>query len=242
MKAKNIAWGLFFIAAAALIILSQTDILIGLSLWGVIITLAMIPIIIKSITCKSFGGIFIPLSIILIAFDDVLNIESFTPWPVLGCAVFLSVGFHFLFPYKRDWQKNFDEHFDTHISQNSVADTDWSEVKTDGEHVYFNSRFTGSVKYMTSEPFTDVNIRSSFSGTKVYFDSAIIKENQAEVNIDAEFSGVELFIPKEWTLVNKVNCSFGGIDEKGLKGSNKNGQLLILNGRMIFSGITIHYV
>lgn len=242
MKVKNIAWGLFFVAAAALIILSQTNILEGLSFWSMAISLLMVPIIVKSIAGKAFGGILIPSAIILIAFDDFLGIERFTPWPVLICAVFLSVGLHVMFPYKKEWKIRFDEQFDTHIAGGGVVETNWTEESTDGEHVFFSNRFAGSVKYMTSEPFQDVNIRSSFGGTKIYFDSAVMKEEQAAVNIDSEFSGVELYIPKEWTIVNKVNYSFGGLDEKGLNGSTKNGQILVLNGRVRFSGVTVHYV
>lgn len=242
MKVKNIAWGLFFVAAAGLIILSQTNVLEGLGFWSIVISLLMVPIIVKSIASRSFGGVLIPLAIILIAFDDALGIERFTPWPVLGCVVFLSVGLHFLFPYKNEWKKKFDQHFDTHIADGAVMETNFSEESSDGEHVYFCNRFAGSVKYMTSEPFADVNIRSSFGGTKIYFDSAVMKGESADVNLDAEFTGVELYIPKEWTLLNKLGCSFGGVDEKGLSGSVKNGKTLVLNGRLRFSGVTVHYV
>ena len=52
---------------------------------------------------------------------------------------------------------------------------------------------------------------------KVYFDNSKIEENEAIVYIDARFAGVELYVPKEWNIINNVSCIFGGIDEKNKK-------------------------
>lgn len=241
-KTKNIAWGLFFVAAGALILLSQTGVLEGLSFWSLVISLLMVPIIIKSIGMRAFGGILFPAAIILIAFDDCLGIENLTPWPVLGCAAFLTIGLHILFPTHKNWRAHLDEHFDTHLSDDKEVLTDWSDTDGDGERVFFQNRFSGSVKYMTADPFTEVNIRSSFGGTTVYFDGAVMKNDQATVNLDAEFSGVDLYIPKAWTLINNANCSFGAVEEKGHAGCAKNGKTLVINGSVRFAGVTVYYV
>lgn len=231
MKTSKIAWGLFFVAMAALIILNQTGIIGEISIVGIIISLLLVPVIITGIKNKNFFFMFIPLSIIAILFDEPLGIEKFTPWPLLACALFLSIGFHILFPAKNKWKT---EKFDN--SQN------WQAESSDGDHICFQNRFAGSVKYVTSKTFKDVNIRSSFGGMKVYFDNAEMYANEATAVIVSDFSGIELYVPKEWNVVSKLSFSFGGIDEKGEKNSVKNGKTLILEGNVKFAGVTVIYV
>ena len=75
----------------------------------------------------------------------------------------------------------------------------------------------------------------------MYLDQARIPSGNATINIDSSFAGVELFVPKEWLIVNHVERSFGGIDEK----NNRNGEVtatLTLEGSNNFGGITIYYV
>lgn len=231
MKTSKIAWGLFFMAAAALIILNQTGIMGEVSSVGIVISLLLVPVIVSGIKNRNFFCILVPASLIAILFDESLGIEKFTPWPLLGCALFLSIGLHILFSDKNKWKT---EKFDN--SQN------WQEESSDGEHICFQNRFTGSVKYITSNAFKDINIRSSFGGMKVYFDNSQIDGNEATAVIISEFSGIELYIPKEWTVVNKLSCSFGGVVEKGEKNSVKNGKILVLEGNVKFAGITVIYV
>ena len=96
---------------------------------------------------------------------------------------------------------------------------DWDEVKGEklnGDELDISSTFGSVIRYITSEDF-----------------------RYAE--IDASFAGVELFVPKEWQIVNHVESSFGGIDEK----NNRNGEVtatLTLEGSNNFGGITIYYV
>lgn len=240
MKSKNLVWGLFFLVAAVLVILNQTGVFVGISIWSLAITLLLIPVIVSSIRSLSFPGIFFPLAILAILFDEPLGIEKFTPWPVLGCALFLSIGLMILFPQKHRWDKWKDgNESGTEKYDNSQ---DWQEESSDGEHIFFNNRFTGSVKYVTSNAFHDVNIKSSFGGMKVYFDNAQMDGDTANGVVYAEFSGIELYVPRDWTVVNQISCSFGGVDEKGLKGYEKSGKKLILKGNTKFSGVSIIYV
>lgn len=231
MKTSKIAWGLFFVAVAALIILNQTGIIGEVSIVGVIISLLLLPVIVSGIKNRNFFCILVPAAFIAVIFDEPLGIEKFTPWPLLACAVFLSIGLHILFPAKNKWQT---EKFDN--SQN------WQTESADGEHVCFQNRFSGSVKYVTSKMFKDISIRSSFGGMKVYFDNAEMYANEATAVIVSDFSGIELYVPKEWTVINKLNCSFGGVDEKGEKNGIKNGKTLYLEGNVKFAGVTVIYV
>lgn len=234
MKASNVFWGVFFILAAVAIILNQLGLLVGISLINLIITIFMISIIIKSIKYINFSGILIPLAIIGILYSDKLGIQALTPWPLLGSAVFLSIGLSFLIKPKQYFWEN-DNH-----KMKSFDDKEFVEGSEKGEVGLYN-RFSESIKYINSKNLKKVNIDCSFGGMKVYFDNSKIEENEAILYIDASFAGIELYVPKEWNIINNVNCIFGGIDEKNKKEKlgDKN---LILKGKVSFAGVEIIYI
>ena len=82
-----------------------------------------------------------------------------------------------------------------------------------------------------------INITSSF-GAKVQY----IQTNDLQyVTIDSKFSGLKLYVPKEWNVQSHVRAFFGGVDEKGQPSSNGYPTLNI-TGRVHFGGIEIHYI
>lgn len=234
MKRNNIFWGLFFILSATLIILNQFDILIGVDVCKLIISLLLLPIIFVSIKNRFFGGILFPLAIIAIIFDKALEIEQMTPWPILGVALFLSIGLSFIFPnkYKEEIKKTVFEDPEMKFEEESL----------DGSEVNVYLKFGASTKYISSQNLRKVNINCSFSGTKIFFDNSNIDGNDAVVNIASKFSGIELYVPRGWHVKSEVDCVLGGIEDKGVRNSGVVEKVLILRGKISFSGITIVYI
>ena len=91
--------------------------------------------------------------------------------------------------------------------------------KLNGDELDISSTFGSVIRYITHGDF-HAEIDASFAGVK-YLDQARIPSGNATINIDSSFAGVELFVPKEWQIVNHVESSFGGIDEK----NNRNGEV-----------------
>ncbi len=85
-----------------------------------------------------------------------------------------------------------------------------------------------------------MTIDSKFSGLKLYFDQATI-QNQATIEIDGNFTGIELYVPKEWSVQSHVRAFFGGVDEKG-QPSSSGYPTLNITGRIHFGGVEIHYI
>mgnify|MGYP001094774044 CR=1 FL=1 len=233
MKFRNLFWGAFFILAAVAIILNQLGMLAGVSLLNLVITILLIPIIINSIKHINFSGIFIPLAIMGIMYADKLGIQKLTPFPILGSAIFLSIGLSFLIHPKQ-------YKFEKEHKNKDFEDEETIEETNKGEVNIF-AKFTGSIKYINSNDLEKINLKCSFGAMKVYFDNSGIKENEAIINLDVDFAGVELYVPKEWNVVDNVNSIFGGIEEKNNKG--KTGEkTLILKGKVSFAGVEIIYI
>lgn len=238
MKSKNLFLGVFFILAAILIILQQLGYLVGINLTSLVITLILVPVIVKSITHRHFAGILFPAAIIGILYADQLGIQKFVPWPILGVAFFLSIGLSLIFPQHKKWE--------CHTNRKECDKAEGFAEIIDGpeeSEVNLYTRFGASVKYINSENLEKVKLDCSFGAMKVYFDNSKITGEEAVVNINVDFSGVELYIPKDWKVENRIDAMLGGIDEKGFnKQINENSKKLILKGKCSFSGIEIIYL
>ena len=69
--------------------------------------------------------------------------------------------------------------------------------------INITSSFGEKVQYIQTNDLQYVTIDSKFSGLKLYFDQATI-QNQATIEIDGNFTGIELYIPKEWNVQSHV--------------------------------------
>lgn len=234
MKNKNLIWGLFFILAGVALILDRTGLLGSVSVWSVVISLLLVPVIVTSVRHLNFWGIFFPMAIMAILFDETLGIDKFTPWPVLGAALLLSVGFSFIFPYRFRFTQG---KWTTHTTDNPA----WDKSSDNGEYVRIDARFSGCTKYITSKVLKRVDISCRYSGMEVYFDSADMAGNEVELNVDVLCGGVELYIPKNWGIKVEADCVLGGIDQPNGAYDEKE-KILIIKGRAKIAGIDITYV
>lgn len=107
--------------------------------------------------------------------------------------------------------------------------------------MFFKNSFGASTKYINSDEFEFAQLECAFGGLKVYFDNAVIQKGNATVQLDVSFAGVELYIPKTWNVINQIDVTFGGVDEKN-KNQSAGVPTLTLMGDVSFSGVTIIYI
>ena len=241
MKNKNWFWGLFFIGAAATIILSRRGYLNNVNLVSLVFTILLIPVIIKSISHVNFLGILFPIAVISIIYAEPLGITDLTPWPVLITAILGSIGLSILF--KKSWPHKHLHEYSCKNFYNSNNEENFGEVINcpDDEIIECKVNMGSSIKYVNSDNFKKARLTCSFGALKVYFDNAKPSVDGAEICLDVSFGGVELYIPKEWQIKSNLNASLGGVDEKN-RPSNINGPIVFLNGEIKLSGIEIIYI
>ena len=95
MKNKNLIWGLFFILAGVALILDRTGLLGSVSVWSVVISLLLVPVIVTSVRHLNFWGIFFPIAIMAILFDETLEVH---PMACFGCGTASQRGIFIYFP------------------------------------------------------------------------------------------------------------------------------------------------
>lgn len=224
MKKNDIFMGCVFILCAVLIVLNAYDLFFHVSLWTVLLTVFLAVILMKSLVKVNFFGIFMSIAVLCILYDDILHIEKLTPFPILIIGVLLSRGFELLFLEK------------TLKSETVIP----NEINED-ENIFINVKFNGCTKYIYSKNLKTITCRSKFSGVKVFFENADLALESAEMLLDFSFGGLEIYVPKNWNVVNNVDIIFGGLNESGEKEQNFT-KTLILKGKMRFSAIEIKYI
>jgi len=232
-KSSKIFWGLYFIVAAIAIVLYQMDYFAETNLISLIFVVLTIPIVIMSLLKFQWAGVLFPIAILLLMFDETLGMPDLSTWPVLAVAFFGTIGLSFIFtPKLLQFEFGFNGDFE------NIEDI------LDDNIINCALSFSSTTKYVNTDNFERANFKCSFGELKVYFDNAKVNENGAIINLDLSFSGAELFIPKEWNIVNKCDSVLSGIDENHHRGRycDKNAPLVIITGNIYFSGVDINYI
>ncbi len=240
MKKERIFWGVFFILGAIFILVAKLGFMQGVGIWSLIMTVFWLALLIKCIMKVYFFGIFFSLAFLVIIYagpldtvmpwKETFTLQSITPWPVLGAALLLSVGCTMIFPKKHK----------TILGMHFSGDETIIDEKDEDRCECF-VRFGASTKYINSDAFESAFLEANFGGLKVFFDNAVMKGTEAYVTMNNNFAGMELYVPKTWTVVNQIKNSFAGVDEKG-HCMPDGVHTLYLKGENCFGGITIIYV
>lgn len=231
MKSKNIFWGIIFLCSAGIIIAYQLGSFAQIGLASLLLTIALSFIIIKGILDINFFEILIPIAGILIIYSEQLGINNLTPWPIIIAAIFASIGLSLIF--KKPKSK---------ICQPSQQDDYIDKTESLNEDIIVSkTTFSSAAKYLYSKNLQRADFNVSFGALKVYFDQVELSPGGADINFEASFAGIELYIPSNWKIVNNISASIGGVDIKGLR-KEADGPSIRLNGHVSFGGIEINYI
>ena len=233
---RNWFWGIICILGAILIFGNLFGFLpFTFSLWKIIGTLICLSVIIDGIKERSFYSPLFGIVIIFYLFRKDLGFEDISFWLLMVGTWLLAWGLNIIFhPEKR------------HIKVNKQIEINFGDDDTENVEYSTNSiinitsSFGEKVQYIQTNDLQYVTIDSKFSGLKIYFDQATI-QNQATIEIDGNFTGIELYVPKEWNVQSHIRAFFGGVDEKG-QPSSSGYPTLNITGRIHFGGVEIHYI
>lgn len=250
MKKGKIIWAILLIAIALLILGSGFGVLPVMS-GKLLATLLLGAFAIRCLWGLEFWGLFFSLAVIGIIYAQELQIESITPWPILGAALLLSIGFSMLFgkqaaqrrrEHHSEWSKQYsrNEHY-RNAQGEEVYDTSFGEhsEEVNGEMLHFENHFGASSKYVTSDNFKSAVLNNSFGEMKVYFDNAMMQQETATIDVNNSFGETQIYIPKSWKTELKLHSALGAVTEKNhpqpdgqhtvvLTGSNSMGEVQIL--------------
>ncbi len=238
MKHRNWFWGIFFLAAGFFVVASQVGGFLQLGFWSIAATVLLLAAFIGSLMDLSFFGIFVSAALLYAIYQEPLSWPFVSVWLLLLTAVFISTGLSFIFHgrFQRRWvkRKYCGENWGTHGS---------TEEYIDGDDVSISESFSEVSKYLHAECLRQAHIASSFGTLNVYFDSVTLSPDGAEVFVDVSFGKIEIYLPKEWRVIDQVHTSVGAVTNN-LRSNTMaaDSPVLTLKGRVSFGNLEIRYV
>ena len=234
---KKVFWGVFFLLAAAAVILSQIGDFHTLGLSTILITVVLLAIIVQSISQKSFEGVFVPLAILYWAYQKPFELPFIHLWVLILTGVFVTIGLSFIFK-RKSWFG-----CDNIVSGVFINDNDSSKVSGDENNPVVTVRFGATTKYLRSDALESARVDVSFGAAEIYFQDVTLHPNGADVYLNCSFSGVELYIPRAWNIENGVNATLGAVDDHGSFGNGgPDVQTIRLHGNISLGAIEIKRV
>lgn len=265
MKQRNYFWGFVLVLMAICLIAGQYDVFDGVSFWMVVLSILGSAVILDGIVHISINEIVIGGVLLFVLWKNQLGFHELSNWTILLAALLLLIGLNILFhPFKtkiQAWKmrrqiKRYNRQLASgkKTNPNSYGNTDGfngssqftnnaqgNEKSVDGSYVWLKRSFTSSMEYVRSDNFQHADIALNFSGLKVYFDEAVIQGSEAVIHVEASFSGLELFIPSEWEIDDRLQHFAAGTEVKPRPQNIAPTKILRLEGSVNFSGVTVHY-
>jgi hypothetical protein len=237
----RIFWGLFFIAAAAAVTFSILDIYTfnGFNIGWVVLGIFLVALAINCLFKLNWFGFFLPiagLATIANYQTGYLAISDQTIGAIWIVAGLLAIGFTILFHRHHSWHKNFG------IGR-SAKNYEKIIDAEDEDDVFVKVNMGSTIKYINTDNFRRAVLKANFGAITAYFDGAKIRGDKAEIVIDGSLAGFELFIPKQWNVVDNIKRNAAGVEIKNHPANDTKGKkTVVLSGKIDLSGVEITYV
>ena len=238
---RNVYWGVFLIAIAAVLLFSQTGLIdADFNIWNLLFGGIFVGMIFDGVKNKNFPEIFFGMAFLWIVFGRMIGFPYVSPWNLLVIAGLFSAGFSFLFPTKKKSDKNIswdDEIVDETSERNYNEHVEASQ----DSYVTNKNSFGAASKFVTTKNLKGAKIENVFGETKVYFDNAMILEDPVTLVVENSFGCVVLYVPREWNVVHNVSVFAASVTEKN-QSVTQGRPVVNLTGNVAFGAIEIIYV
>lgn len=262
MKKNKFFWGFVLVLMALCLIVGQYDAFGEIGIWTIMFTICGGAVLLDGLFDFSIEGIVIGAAILLFFWKEKIGLGQLSGWTIFLAAALLAAGLKILLhpfrlkidawkmtrqmrKYNRQTASGNESVNGNGSGENEGFDSNSSfneKIKGhNGSYVKLKRNFSGGIEYIRSNDFQRGDIDLNFSGLKVYFDDAVIKGADATLHINANFSGLELFIPSEWAIDDRLQRFAGGTEIKRRPQNIAPTKTLKLKGSVTFGGLTIYY-
>ena len=240
MNGKKIFWGIFFILATVLLIVSQVGSFMEIGFWSLLGTIILLAVIIQSAIYRVWFGICISAAFLYMIYQEPLGWPDISFVVLIVAAVLLSIGLHFLLKPKKQHYRD-----SSHFCYMGSGDG-WQEAKhsdnEDDNDPEMSVKFGNIVRYLHSSALRSGKLQCSFGNLEVYFDEAALAPEGAELFIECSFGDTKLYIPKHWSVEERLSKSLGDASFGGKRPEPDAGSRLVLTGNVSFGNVRINYV
>jgi len=246
--ASKLAWGLFWLLIAALILANYFGGFVQLGAWSVIIAAIACAILVYCIATLSFASIPIPLAALYYIFQVPLELPYVSFWMMVLVALLLTCGLHVLLPRRFRNVGAFKVSFDGSSRGGRVHgggdETDaLVEEGEDENNPYIRVKFGHISRYLHSECLESAQLECSCGAMEVYFDHVQLSPDGAEIYVKCSLGSLELYVPSHWNVINNMSASLGNADVgKRREPIDEDAPMITINGGVTLGNVEIHRI
>jgi len=246
--ANKIAWGVFWLLIAALILSNYFGGFVELGFWSVVVAAFAVAILVHSLVNLAFAWIPIPIAALYYIFQAPLGFPFVPFWTVVVVTLLVTIGLHIILPrrfaigkhFVHVWSdgKNSKKCIGVDIGDESDALVKESE---DENNPTIEVQFGRHSRYLHSDNLTSADLRCNCGSLEVYFDHAQLNPEGARVEARCRLGTIELYIPGNWRVINNLSTSLGNAEIDGrLFSDDENAPLLTITGSVTLGNVEIH--
>lgn len=113
-----------------------------------------------------------------------------------------------------------------------------SDQRPSGDSLNHVAVFNG-INDNVDGPFNGLQVTTLFGGADYDLQGARVERPPAVIDVTCMFGGVDLRVPKDWTVHNDVLALFGGVDDKRRDPGTDGDATISIRGTVLFGGLTI---
>lgn len=235
MKNRNIFFGIALIIGAVLMIANQFGSFFQFSVWTVILSILLLSAIVESAMKRSFVGMFVSIALLYIIYQKPFHFFYISPWTLIVAAVFAGMGLSMLIKKKPSYQTAY------YSSGEGMPQGQWETSQQDN-NPYVNATFSSVTKYLHANGLQSGRLSGAFGSMVIYFDNVMLAPSGGQIQIDASFSSITLYVPCNWVVMDNTSTAMGTVNFKGQPFIGQNAPVLTLEGNVVFSGVEVIYV
>jgi len=237
-RSSNLVWGIFLLLAAAFVLINQLDGFAGIGAGSIILAVLSLVFFVQCIANLNFALLPIPLAVLYMVFQAPCDLPYIKPRILIAATVLASAGLYILLP-RKFWNRG--------CGNNSKSGDHFPQMRTeDGSkdnNPVINLNFGAISRRLHADSLETVHLHCNFGALEVFFDQAGINPNGAVATLDCSLGAIKLIMPKHWRIIDKTNCTLGGVDiEKQYTDPAENAPQVTLAGSVSLGGIEVRFV
>jgi len=227
MKLSHSFYGVVLLFAALLLVVTQIEGFKG-NIGIIIIVLSSVAVIAICIIerQKYFAVLPIPFAVLYITIlQEPLNLPKIDPWFLCIASVLVSGS---LFLFFKQYQ------------QNALNYTIRTVSSSNDNNPTVNVNFGGVNWHLNADNLKTVKLRCTYGVLNVFFNKTESSPNGIVVEVDLEYGGIWLNVPRHWRIINMIGSCV--CIDRNFAATPENAPRLTLTGRVLYGGVNVLYV
>ena len=238
MKSRfsNLFWGIVLLLVAAFVLTNNFIGFDDIGIGKIIISILALAFIVQCIARLHIAPLVIPLAVLYFIFREPSGLPVLQTWKLVVATVLAFIGLNILLPQRHSYNQ---------CNNSDRSGDHQKKIPADGNkdnNPYVGVNFGSISRSLNADSLETVRLSCNFGAMEIFFNQVELSPNGAHAYIDCSFGGIQLFIPRHWQIIDKLNCTLAGVDIKSFTAPAENAPRLTLNGSVSMGGVEVKYI